>query len=375
MLIDSTLREGQQQYGVFFTRQHKEAILRHSLAAGLDEVELGVVGDEDVPALLTLAHSLRAPHQHISVWTPARPKDIAAAAKLSATRVCMSVPVSDEHLKHKLRTDRAGLLGHLANMLDMAKAQGITEISVGLEDVTRADLDFALRVAKLAQSKGAKRIRLADTVGLLTPDEMKDLVRRFSRAVRVDLAVHCHNDFGLATANTLAALEAGADYADTCALGLGERAGLASLEQVAGFLALRRGDARYDLTEIREVCGAAASGTREGKLPDHAPVVGEQLFWVESGLHVDGLTKKPELYEPFDPTAVGLGRKLAVGSKSGRGAVRSRMSALKISSWQTNDSSRLEDSSSLDELVARVRQTSRALGRSLSDEELVSLAS
>jgi len=197
-------------------------------------------------------------------------KDAAAAlGRMVPERISLCLPVSEAHIARKLGLDRAGLLERLERCLELGKDLGFSYISVGLEDASRADRGFSLAVAERAQELGAARVRLSDTVGLLSPSETAGLVREFRGRLSIHLAVHCHDDFGLATANALAALEAGADYADATALGLGERAGLASLEQLAGFLTLRRG-AGYDLRAMRAMCRMAAAGRGQEV---HAPLL------------------------------------------------------------------------------------------------------
>ncbi|WP_027366566.1 homocitrate synthase/isopropylmalate synthase family protein [Desulfocurvibacter africanus] len=367
MLIDSTLREGEQQFGVYFDRSHKEELLRLSLAAGVDEVEVGAVGPSpehcrELEGLLLYGAMLKDRRQSLSLWCACRPADLRMAAGLSPDRLCMTVPVSDAHIRRKLGLDRQALLGHVARMLGLARELGVAYVSLGLEDVSRADLSFALSVARLAQDKGAARLRLADTVGVLAPAETARLVSAFRAAVNLPLALHLHNDFGMATANAVEGLRAGADFVDASALGLGERAGLASLEQIAGYLTLRLGAEGYDLATVRELCASAARAANM-PVPANAPMVGERIFWCESGLHVDGLYKAAELYEPFEPSRVGLSRKLGVGKKSGRAAVARKLGELGLAACGDMQS-----------LTDRVRALSAAKGRVLEDEELLALA-
>lgn len=369
MLIDSTLREGEQRYGAYFTPDQRQAILRLILATGVEEVELGIAaGAAPLAELLGLANNVKGPGQRLTLWCRAVEQDLQAAARLMAgmpagqAAVSLCLPVSDAHLEKKLGLDRGALAQRLRACLDLTRQLGFGYVSVGLEDVSRADRAFALDMAALAQELGASRVRLSDTVGLLSPAEATALVADFRARLTIDLAVHCHNDFGLATANALAALEAGAQYADVTALGLGERAGLTALEQLAGFLTLRRG-AAYDLRAIRELCLLVAAG-RGVEVPAHAPLVGQRLFWADTGLHVDGLAKAPELYEPFAPQAVGLDRHLAVGAKSGAAAVEAKLRELGLA----------DTPEQLQRMLDKVRRLSEAKGRSLDDGEIRSLA-
>ena len=244
MLIDTTLREGAQQFGTRFPQAARRSLVDGLLALGVEEIELGWVGQEGLAELAGWAkkrvHKSGAATA-LSVWTPCREADIRAAADLGLDRVNMGVPVSDPHIELRLGMDRAALQENLARAVLYAKLLGIPYLSVGLEDVSRTGQEAGLAAAGLAQAMGASRIRLADTVGILAPLETARLVELFHQAMggagrKAALAVHCHDDLGMATANAATALEAGADFADASLLGLGERAGIAATEELAALL-------------------------------------------------------------------------------------------------------------------------------------------
>lgn len=277
-----------------------------------------------------------------------------AAAVLSADRVDLGVPASEAHRDKRLSLTRAGLFLRLKAVLGRARDLGMPYVSVGLEDVSRADPDFALDLAHAAQELGAARIRLADSVGVLCPQDMERLLAPFLRSLHVPLAVHCHNDFGMATANAVTALSCGAAFADVSLLGLGERAGIATLEEAAAWLGLRRDCGNYYLTDLKGLCELAA---RAANLPlaRNKAVAGEDVFATESGLHVHGIAKDPALFEPFDPAEVGGERKIAVGAKSGRAAVAGALGLAPQAA---------------EELVRLVRAKARDLGRPLTETEV-----
>lgn len=365
MLIDTTLREGDQRFGAYFDAAAKHAILERVVAVGVEEIEAGCAGRcPDTPKLVALARGLldaEGRGRAVSVWCAAREKDLELALSMGPHRVCLGLPVSDAHIEKRLRATRQDILDRLAALLRHARALGAPYISVGLEDASRADPDFALKVARLAEAEGAARVRLSDTVGVLSPGETASLVRRFTDALSIPVAVHCHDDFGLATANAQAALEAGAAFADCAALGIGERAGIAATERLAAWLALRRG-AGYDVAALRPLCLAVASALGQ-PVPDHAPVVGERLFWVESGLHADAQYKCSALYEPFPAEAAGLGRRIALGKKSGAAAVRAKLAELGIAPPRD-----------LDGLTEAVRAAAGSRGGVLDDAAVRALA-
>jgi len=367
MIIDSTLREGDQCYGVHFTAQQKQNLLEGLGRLGVDEIELGVQGHADLEQLLLQARRL-APRSAHSVWCRAREQDVRQAAALGC-RLNMGLPVSRAHLLERLGLEPAQAPLLAARMTALAREAGCSYVSLGLEDVSRADSNLPLDTAAAALEAGAVRIRLSDSVGLLEPARMQALVRRFRQVLEprfpgFQLAVHCHNDFGMATANAVAALGAGADYADACLLGAGERAGITHTEELAAWLVLREERGGYDLTVLKELCTLAARAARLPLSRLH-PVVGGDAFATESGLHVHAMTKDPALFEPFDPARVAGERRLSLGVKSGRGAVRAGLERLGI----------MVEEGELQRLVAACRQRAAALGRPLDDDDLRALAS
>jgi homocitrate synthase NifV len=353
VLIDTTLREGEQAFGNYFSEQTRQRLAEGLFALGLDELECGCVGREGLNGFLAWARG-RAGRTALSVWCPCRTRDVEAAAGLGADRVNLGLPASEAHREKRLGLTRAGLFLRLKAVLARARDLGVPYVSVGLEDVSRADPDFALDLAHAAQELGAARIRLADSVGVLCPRDMERLLTPFLRHLRVPLAVHCHNDFGMATANAVTALSCGALFADVSLLGLGERAGIAALEEVAAWLVFRRDCASYDLSGLRGLCGLAAQAANQPLARDKA-VIGADAFAAESGLHVHALAKDPALFEPFDPARVGGERKIAVGAKSGRAAVAGALGLAPQAA---------------EELVRLVRAKARELGRPLTESEV-----
>lgn len=365
MLIDTTLREGAQLFGAYFSLEAREAIASGVIDLGVEEVELGWVGQEDVDALArrVRAHAVRAGRTRLSVWCPCREADVREAARLPVDRICIGVPVSDQHIGQRLGTDRQGVLERIASTVLAAGLLGARYVSVGLEDVSRADPDFALTAALTAAEAGAARVRLSDSLGLLTPARTMAMVARFRAALDIDLAVHCHDDFGMATANAVTALEAGADYADASVLGIGERSGIAATEELAAHLALNARSASYRPGGLRALCALVA---REAgvPVPRTKAVAGDDIFACESGLHAHALSKSPALFEPYDPAAIGADRRIAVGGKSGRGAVRTAL--------DSNDLHCPDDA--IPNLVAAVRRLARERGRPLTGDEFARLA-
>lgn len=364
MLIDSTLREGAQMFGVYFSDELRRRILASLLRAKVDEVEIGWVGQEGLPELLKYAEQIDPEgRSKLLVWSPLRAINLKSLADRGVRRIHFGVPVSDAHIEKRLHTDRNGLLERLRRVLEHVAAHNFTYLSVGLEDISRADRDFSLQAALVVQECGGQRIRLSDTVGLLTPLETADLVRSFVAHTKLELGFHGHNDFGMATANAVTALAAGAYCVDVSAMGIGERAGIAPLEEVSAYLNAKK-RAGYHQSEIvrlaKMVAKAAGIPIARNKV-----VLGEDIFACETGLHLHGLAADPTLFEPFAPERIGAHRKSAVGMKSGKAAVINAMQRLGV----------IMPHRDVEDLSDHIKALSSEVARPLSDEELLSLAS
>jgi len=349
-LIDSTLREGEQTVGVHFSAAQKSEICPLLCRVGIEEIELGVATRLD-PGLPGLVQACRRLPVRIALWARCRPDDIDFAASLRPDVLSLSIPVSELHLRKKLGRDREWALAAVRDGVRQARTLGIPFVSLGLEDATRAEPDFVDKVVAVAAAAGANRIRIADTVGVANPLEISALVRRVQDLVPLAIGVHTHNDFGMASANAIAALEAGAQWADVTVLGLGERAGNARLEELTAYLTVRRGRS-YRLEALAPLSSLVARAAGRAVAPQQ-PVVGADIFACETGLHLQGLEQDPATYEPYPPETVGSHRRLLYGSKIGRRAVRAQLAALGPPLSE----------SQLEETVRAVRQQTREQGR------------
>ncbi|MHB9035800.1 MAG: LeuA family protein [Armatimonadota bacterium] len=362
-LIDSTLREGEQMAGVYFTTDQKIEIVTMLGKIGVEEIELGVgVGDPEMKTLAAKAR-LAAPHARLAVWCRCLDEDIKCACDLKPDVLSLSVPVSHLHVNKRLGKDRAWVLSQVENAVARAKTYGISYISLGIEDATRADQQFLRCVFGQAVRAGVDRVRFSDTLGLATPADILYLASKFAEQYDVEIGIHTHNDFGMATANAITALEAGFEWADASVLGLGERAGIARLEEMLTWLRTRYAKTHYDLKSMRSLCRTVAGLAGLSIYPHHTGI-GDTIFACESGLHIDGLVKAVETYEPYAPELVNDTRKTMLGKKTGRSAVANKMMEMGIP--VSDEKMAL--------LVTQIKTKSRHAARPLKDAEIQSLA-
>jgi isopropylmalate/homocitrate/citramalate synthase len=321
VISDTTLRDGEQMPGAAFSTEQKVDLACRLAALGIPLIEAGfpaVSAAEAEAVRAVVAAGLAADIQVI-----ARPlaADIDAAVATGADSIAIFVGTSDSHLTAKLRIEPARLLRQVADAVGYAKESG-RNVVFAAEDATRADPGFLVEICQAAQDAGADALGLADTAGVATPWSIQALVRRVTAASALPVAVHCHNDLGLATANSLAALLAGASGVQCSVLGIGERAGNAALEEVLLSLEVAFGHRTgCDLAALVPLAGRVAALLGQ-PVPPGRPVVGPNAFVHESGLHVDGIVRDPSTYEPYPPELVGRTRQLVFGKHSGRSALR-----------------------------------------------------
>lgn len=326
-IFDTTLRDGEQTPGVHIKPVAKAALAEYLEAFGVDVIEAGFPASSpgDFEAVRQIAEKTR--HCEVAALARCVPADIDAVVEaLSPARrpvVHIVLGVSDIHLEKKVGIDRADALRLIRGSIGRAKAR-MPEVQFSLEDATRAERPFLRQVVQTAVDSGATRINLADTVGCALPEEFGALIADVAGLVGPDVVVsaHCHDDMGLATANTLAAVQHGASQVEVTVNGIGERAGNTSIEEIAVALAMRGIAAtRLKLERAVELSRLVAQITGVPVQPNR-PVVGANAFAHSSGIHQDGILKDPKVYEFVPPALVGApGHRFILTARSGRRAV------------------------------------------------------
>jgi homocitrate synthase NifV len=362
IIVDTTLRDGEQSAGVVFANEEKIRIAKLLDEVGVHQIEVGIPAMEgkEKEAIKKIAKMpLKA---SILAWNRAIVADLYHSLECEVDAVCLSMSASDIHIKYKLNKDRDWVLRNIEASTKEAKKYDLY-VSVNAEDASRADIDFLIKFAQVAKDSGADRLRFCDTLGKLTPLQTYKIIKQLIERVNIPIEMHTHNDFGMATANLIAGIEAGAKFANTTVNGLGERTGNAALEEVVMALKYTLNiDLGLNTKKFMELCQYVAKASGR-EIPPWKPIVGENVFSHEAGIHADGVYKDPRNYENFPPEEVGNKRKIIIGKHSGTSTIIEVLKKYGIGI----------DRVTAAEILAQVRAMSISLKRALTEMELVYL--
>jgi len=362
IINDTTLRDGEQAPFVAFNTKEKLQIAQLLVQNGSDELEIGIPAmgkkeQSDIKEILDLKLPVR-----LMSWNRATLSDLEASLECGIKAVDLSIPVSKTLIDIKYRGNKKAILKNLEASIYLAKKENLF-VCLGAEDTSRADWDFLKEVLSLADELGVERFRYCDTVGILTPLKTYHEIGRIRSLSSLDIEMHTHNDFGMATANAIAGVEAGAMSVNTTVIGLGERAGNASFEQVLMSL-------KHQFNENREINPLrlqqlikTVSIASNRPISNSMPIVGANIFAHESGIHVSGMLKSGDAYEPFSPSMVGLSRDFPIGKHSGGATL----------SYHLNESGILADKEKIKLLLPIVRALVTSRKKVLNNYELKEL--
>jgi homocitrate synthase NifV len=362
ILEDTTLRDGEQTPGIAFSFKTKTAILNALLDAGVKWIEVGIpaMGGEELDFVRSTVE--RQDEAQMVAWHRGVRADVESSLDMGFRHVHIGLPTSKVHLDASVRKDREWLLRTAKDLIAMAKDRGAF-VSISAEDLARTEISFLQEYAGVVQEAGADRLRLSDTIGIMTPEQYAERVTAIRKVSDIDLQCHAHNDFGLGLANTLAGLQAGARYFHVAVNGIGERAGMSDIAQAAATLQLLyKVDLGIDLTKLTELSRLVGTAARHA-LPPWQPVIGDNVFAHESGIHANGMLRDTSSFEPFPPELVGGERRYVLGKHSGRALV----------AWALEQEGVTPDAELLGACLDEVRSRSISTGGEVARGELVEI--
>ena len=360
-IFDTTLRDGEQTPGVALTPEDKVRIAKALDLLGVSYIEAGFAGSSEIEKQTFRQINDLGLHAKVISLARSVTKDIDAVIDSGCDSVHTFIATSDLHMKYKLRMTPEEVKLRAVETIEYAREHGL-KVHFSCEDATRTDFGFLKEMYLAAQEAGACSVNIADTVGVILPQAMAYLVRELRKDISIPLAVHCHNDMGLAVANTLSALEAGASICHVTVNGIGERAGNASLEEVAVNLSSHYGCDCIRLSKITETSDLVQRLTGV-QMSVNKALVGTNAFAHSSGIHVHGVMENALTYEPFRPEAIGAQRHFVIGKLSGAHSIENRLEELGIDF----------PPQCMDELMATIKKIAVG-GKTITDPELIAIA-
>ncbi len=319
-ICDVTLRDGEQTPGVVFTREEKTTLARELDEIGVEIIEAGfpVVSAAEKDTVKEI--SGMGLNARTCCLSRALIADVDSAIDCNVDMVSIFVAMSDLHLKHKYHKSCKEITDCAFNTIEYAKDHGLS-VRFAAEDATRTDISVLKKAFLTAEDYGVDYVSIADTIGILNPSTAYYLVSEIKKEIKTPVCIHCHNDLGLATANTLAAAEAGAKQLHTTVNGIGERAGNAALEEVLLSLMVQYGIEKYNTRNIKKISDLVQEYSNVQVAANKA-IVGKNAFSHESGIHVMAILEDPRTYELFSPEIVGGKRNLIAGKHTGMKALK-----------------------------------------------------
>lgn len=319
-VCDVTLRDGEQMPGVVFRPDEKIDIAIKLDEVGVEIIEAGfpVVSEAEMRAVRDVSNL--GLDSKISVLSRSVPKDVDAALACDVDMVSVFIATSDLHLKYKLHMTCEEAIKSAFETVEYAKDHGLI-VRFSAEDATRTEFNLLKRLYRRAEEFRADYVSIADTVGIMNPRTTYFLVSEIKKEVKIPICMHCHDDLGLALANTLAAAEAGAKQLHTTVNGIGERSGNTPLEELMVALRVHYSVDRYDTTKLTDLSKLVQSYSGV-MMPKNKAVVGDNAFAHESGIHVAAVLEEPRTYELYSPEMVGSARRIIIGKHTGARALK-----------------------------------------------------
>jgi 2-isopropylmalate synthase len=361
-IFDTTLRDGEQTPGVSITPEQKVQIAIKLDKLGIDTIEAGfpIVSNGEMQAIKRI--NKEGLNAEICGLARTINSDIDSALKCDLKYIHTFIATSDIHLKYKLKMTRDQVLEKAVSAVEYAKKHGM-HVEFSAEDATRSDRFFLYNVFKAVANAGADRVDLPDTVGYATPQYIAELVKEVKKSISIPISMHCHDDFGLAVANSIAGINAGASCAHVTINGLGERAGNASLEEFVMSLQCLYGKEHNIKTDLLYETSKFVSNTMGIIVQPNKAIIGENAFGHESGIHTHGILNNPLTYEPISPELVGRKRWLQAGKHAGAHGIRAMLEEFGISATDEQ----------LKDIVDRQKNLADK-GKSITTADLLSIA-
>jgi 2-isopropylmalate synthase len=362
-IFDTTLRDGEQTPGVSLTADDKMEIARQLSKLGVDTIEAGFPSSSEGEKKVVKEIAKAGLKSKICALSRATKADINAALDCDVDLIHVFIPTSTVQMKHAVNLTPEQVLASTVDSIEYVKKHGV-KCEFSPMDATRSELPFLKQVCKVAQNAGIDTLNVPDTVGIMIPKTISKLIEELRSEVNTPISIHCHDDFGLAVANSLAGVEAGATQVHVAINGLGERAGNASLEEVVmAFHSIYRYKTGVNTRLLYSTSRLVASLTGITVQANKA-IVGENAFAHESGIHTRGVTEKPLTFEPINPELVGRRRKLVAGKLSGTRGIRATLEEISIHPTEEQ----------LKEIVQRVKDLGDK-GKMVTDADLIALTS